>query len=249
MDDLAVGRVFRELRLRLRWTQRMVAAKSGISSSAYSEIERGLIEQVPIGKLRKVGAVLEVRLVLEPRWRGAALDRMLASRHASMTEVVSRLIVDAGWEVRPEVSFNHFGERGVVDLVAWHAASRTVLLVELKTELVDINDLLAVTDRRHRLAAIIVEPFGWKPLSVSQWVVVAESRSNRRRLAEHRTALRAAFPSDGRAVAGWLSSPHGPTAALWFLPDSGGSSARQRRAPRLRVRPSRLSVDPRANAA
>ena len=227
----------------------MVAAKSGISTSAYSEMERGLIEPVPLGKLRKVGAVLEARLVLEPRWRGAALDRMLASRHASMTEAVSRLIIDAGWEVRPEVSFNNFGERGVVDLVAWHAASHTVLLVELKTELVDINDLRAVTDRRRRLAAIIIEPFGWKPVIVSQWVVVAESRSNRRRLAEHRTALRAAFPSDGRAVAGWLTAPNWSSAALWFLPDSAGSSTRQRHAPRVRVRPSRLSVDPRANAA
>jgi Holliday junction resolvase-like predicted endonuclease len=99
-----------------------------------------------------------------------------------MTETVARMLMDAGWEVRPEVSFSHYGERGVVDLVAWHAASRTLLLVELKTELVDINDMLAVTDRRRRLAANIAEPFGWLPAAVASWVVVAESRTNRRRL-------------------------------------------------------------------
>jgi transcriptional regulator with XRE-family HTH domain len=242
MDDLAVGRVFRALRIRLGWPQRVAAARAGISTTSYSEIERGWIDRVSIGKLRKVAAIYEVRLILEPRWRGAALDRAFSSRHAAMAEAVTRLLLDAGWEVRPEVSFNHFGERGVVDLVAWHAATRTVLLVELKTELADVNDLLGVTDRRRRLAARIVEPFGWIPERVGQFVVVAESRTNRRRLGAHRTLLRAAFPSDGRAVAGWLKNPREAFAALWFLPDSGGSVDGQPRAPRLRVRARRSSV-------
>lgn len=235
MDDLAIGRVFRALRIRLGWPQSTAAAKAGISTTSYSEIERGWIDRVPIGKLRKVAAIYEVRLVIEPRWRGATLDRAFSSRHAAMAEAVTRLLVDAGWEVRPEVSFNYFGERGVVDLVAWHAGSKTLLLVELKTELADVNDLLAVTDRRRRLAATIVEPFGWEPRQVAQWVVLADSRTNRRRAGEHRAILRAAFPADGRAITGWLAKPRHALAALWFLPDSAGSAVRQRRAPRLRV--------------
>lgn len=236
VEDLTFGRLLRELRVRLGWAQREVASQAGISQAAYSEIERGLLETVSLGKLRKVAAVLEVRLPLEPRWRGAAVDRVTASRHASMTEAVTRLLLEFGWEVRPEVSFNWYGERGVVDIVAWHAATRTLLLVELKTELVDPNDLLAVTDRRRRLATQIAEPFGWEPARVGQWVVVAESRTNQRRLAEHRASLRAAFPADGRSVAGWLRQPDRPVSALWFLTDSSPSSVRQRRAPRLRVR-------------
>jgi transcriptional regulator with XRE-family HTH domain len=242
MDDLAVGRIFRELRIRLGRPQRVVAAKAGVSASAYSEIERGHIESVPLGRLRKVAAVLEVRLILEPRWRGAGLDRIISSRHASMTEAVRRMLLAAGWEARPEVSFNHFGERGVVDLVAWHEGSRTLLLAELKTELVDVSDLLAVTDRRRRLAATIVGQFGWEPRRVGEWVVVAESRTNRRRVAEHRSALRAAFPADGRSIAGWLSKPDQPAAALWFLPNTSGAGARSGRAARLRVRPRRSSA-------
>jgi transcriptional regulator with XRE-family HTH domain len=242
VDDLAIGRVFRALRIRLGWPQRVAAAKAGISTTSYSEIERGWIDRVPIGKLRKVGAIYEVRLVLEPRWRGAALDRAFSSRHAAMGETVTAMLVAAGWEVRPEVSFNWYGERGVVDLVAWHAQSRTVLLIELKTELADINDLLAVTDRRRRLAAEIITPFGWQPSHVAQWVIVAEGRTNRRRVGEHRTLLRASFPSDGRAIAGWLLKPRIRLSALSFLPDSGGSATRQSRAPRRRVSTPRASV-------
>src|SRR5262245_5474665 len=124
VDDLAIGLVFRELRMRLGWPQREVARRAGISAGTYSEIERGMFERVALKKLRRVGAVLEVRLVIEPRWRGAALDQLFSSRHAAMSELVTRMLVEAGWEVRPEVSFNNFGERGVVDLVAWNAEAR-----------------------------------------------------------------------------------------------------------------------------
>jgi len=246
VDDLAIGRLFREIRLRLDWPQKVVAARARISDGAYSAIERGLFDTVPLGKLRRVAAVLEVRLPLEPRWRGAAVDRILSSRHAQMTEAVARMLIDAGWEVRPEVSFSHYGERGVVDLVAWHAASRTILLIELKTELVDINDLLAVTDRRRRLAATIVEPFGWVPAAIASWVVVAEGRTNRRRLEKHRSAIRSAFPIDGRSIAGWLKRPEHPHFALWFLPNLSGTSLRPGPAPRHRVRRPDLNVDARA---
>jgi transcriptional regulator with XRE-family HTH domain len=249
VDDLAIGRVFRMLRIRLGWTQGDAAAKAGISRAAYSAIERGHLDTVALARLRRVAAIYEVRLLLEPRWRGAALDRALSSRHASMSEDVTRLLVAWGWEVRPEVSFNHFGERGVVDLVAWHGRSHTVLLVELKTELVDINGLLTVTDRRRRLVKTIVEQFGWRPEHVGQWIVVAESRTNRRRLAEHRTVLRTAFPGDGRSVPGWLTRPGRAVAALWFLPYSSAGSSRQSAAPQLRVRRRPPSVGPRAQAA
>jgi transcriptional regulator with XRE-family HTH domain len=242
MDDLGIGRLFRELRLRLQWTQQQVADRAGISRAAYSEMEHGRLGKAPLDKVRNVGAVLEVRLRLEPSWRGAAADIVTSSRHARMAEVVTRILIEAGWEVRPEVSFNWYGERGVVDLVAWHAPTRTVLLIELKTELADVNDLLAVTDRRRRLAARIVEPFGWQPQFVAQWVAIAASRTNERRVRAHRALLRAAFPADGRAVAGFLARPGRALAALSFLPDVSGSSARHGSAPRLRVRRARLNV-------
>ena len=246
MDDLAIGRLLRELRVRLRWPQAVVAERASISRSAYSDIERGRLDSVPIGKLRRVAAVLEVRLTVEPRWRGAGVDRVMSSRHASMADVVVKVLARASWEVRPEVSFNFYGERGVVDLVAWHAESRTLLLVELKTELVDPNELLAVTDRRRRLAARIAEPLGWTPRLVGQWVVVAESRTNRRRLAAVQSLIRVAFPDDGRALAAWLLRPVGSIAALSFLADSSAVGESQRFAPRLRVRRRTASTKPAA---
>jgi transcriptional regulator with XRE-family HTH domain len=249
MDDHANGRLFREPRIRLGWPQRDVALKAGISRASYSEMEHGRLGRVPLDKLRKVASVLEVRLRLEPSWRGAAIDIVTSSRHAAMAERVARLLTDAGWLVQPEVSFNHFGERGVVDIVAWHAATQTLLLVEVKTELADVNDLLAVTNRRRRVADTIAQPFGWRPRTVAQWVAVAASRTNERRAAAHRSLLRSAFPSDGRSVSGFLHEPREPLSALSFLPDSDASSVRRRSSPTLRVRPHRSSTKASTEAA
>ena len=236
MDDLGIGRLLRKLRIRLGWPQYVVAAKAGVSRTTYSQIELGRFDGVALSRIRKVAAVLEVRLVLEPRWRGAGVDRLISAGHATMSESVTRLLLRAGWEVRPEVSFNHFGERGIVDLVAWHPATRTLLLVELKTELADINDLLGVTDRRRRLAGHIAEPLGWTPTTIGQMIILADGRTNRRRLAQHHALLRAAFPSDGRSIPGWLAKPRGSLSALWFLPNSAPSVERRAATPRLRVR-------------
>lgn len=232
MDDIGIGRLFRSLRLRLGWRQVDVADRAGVARSVYSDAERGHIDQLTTRTLRRIAGVLEVRLTIEPSWRGGRIERVLSNRHAAMAERLTAMLVATGWEVRPEASFSHFGERGVVDLVAWHAESRTLLLIEIKTELVDVPGLLAVTDRRRRLAEVIASEREWKPAVVAQWVVLEDGRTNHRRVAEHRTLLRAAFPADGRKVTTWLQKPSGPLDALWFLPDvAGGSTGRGAQGP------------------
>lgn len=190
--------------------------------------------------LRRVAGALEVRLELVPRWRGADLDRMIAAGHARMHEQVAQALAAARWDVHSEVSFSHFGERGVVDIIAWNSGHRALLIVELKTEIVDVSDLLSTMDRRRRLAHQIVAPLGLEPASVSRWVVVANTRTNRRRLADHRTVLRLAFPRDGRAISGWLRSPVGSIDALSFLTDDTPRSTRHAASgvQRVRARPS-----------
>jgi hypothetical protein len=106
------------------------------------------------------------------------------------------------------------GNGRVIDILAWHPGRRAALVIELKTEIVDVNDLMATMDRRRRLAWRIARERGWDPLTVSTWVIVAAGRTNRARPAAHRTVLRHAFPMDGRAVAGWLRRPDREIRAL-----------------------------------
>jgi len=182
-------------------------------------IEHGRLEAVPLGMLRRVAHALDARVDTVVRWQGGDLGRLINARHAAMHEVMARSFATfEGWQAEPEVSFSIFGERGVIDILAWHPASCSLLVIELKTELVDINDLMGNVDRKRRLAAEISEKRGWHAASISTWVVLADGRTNRREVSRHEGVLRAKFPDDGRVVRGWLHRPSSAINALSFLP-------------------------------
>ncbi len=136
-----------------------------------------------------------------------------------MHEMVARYLGGVpDWIVEPEVSFSIYGERGIIDVLAWHPTTRILLVIELKTEVVDLNEMLGTLDRKRRLAWAIAKDRKWDPVVVSTWVAVADSRTNRRTVAEHATVLRAKLPTDGRGVSKWLRHPTGRIDALSFLP-------------------------------
>jgi hypothetical protein len=213
-----------------------------VSRWTVGRIEHGRLEAVSLAALRAVARELEIDLDFALRWRGAELDRQLGAGHDALRAVAVDLLGrPGGWVVAPEVTFSIWGERGAVDIVAWHEAYRSVLVVEIKTEIVDAGRLVAQVDRYRRLAPEIGRARGWVPVRVAALVIVADTRTNRRRLAEHRVVLRAAFPDDGRGLVGWLRQPDRPLSALTFMTDvrvthlTRGSD-RQRRV-RTRARP------------
>lgn len=87
---------------------------------------------------------------------------MLSARHSTLQDVVARWLISLpGWTVVPEVSFAIYAERGVIDLLAWHAPTETLLVIEVKTEIVDLQDVLGVLDRKTRLASRFARERGW----------------------------------------------------------------------------------------
>ena len=228
MDDLRFGAIVRRLRIRGRLRQVDLGRRAGVSASTISRIERGHIDTFSIASLRRVSAVLEIRLDLVPRWRGGELDRLLNGRHSRLAELVARdLAARAGWIFQPEVSFAIYGERGVIDILAFHTTTGTLLVIELKTDIVDVNELAGTIDRKVRLAVEIAKERGWPVRAgtrVSAWVVVADGRTNRRRVQAHAGMLRAAFPLDGRSIEAWLSGPVRSIRCLSFWPDVYGQT-------------------------
>jgi transcriptional regulator with XRE-family HTH domain len=220
VDDGGIGRAIRAVRVRARLRQVDIAMSSGVARTAIIEIEAGRLGHVRIDDLRAVAQRLDMTLDLGVRWQGADQERLVAAGHARMHELVATMFrALPGWEVVPEVSFSVFGERGLIDLVAWHEASRSLLIIELKTALGDPQQLVATMDRRLRLAARIVAERGWRPATVSAWVVLPETRTNRRRVAAHHGLLRARLPAGGRELRAWLRSPVGAVMCLSFLTD------------------------------
>jgi len=222
MDDLRLGALIRAARVRRRLRQCDVAMMAHVSTSTVCRLERGHLESLSVGTVRRIAAVLDVRVDLIGRSRGGELDRMLNARHSALHESVARHFESLReWVVRPEATFSVYGERGAIDLLCWHADRRALLVVELKTEIVDVNELLGTLDRKRRLAGAAAREFGWTPASVSTWLVVSASRTNRRRALVHRAMLANALPDDPSRVKRWLANPAGSLAALstWRVPD------------------------------
>jgi transcriptional regulator with XRE-family HTH domain len=224
MDDTRFGAVVRRLRIRARLRQVDLGRLARVSRSTVSRIERGHLGTISFDVLRRVAAVVEIRVDLVPRWRGGDLDRFLGARHSRLHELVARHLAGLpGWTFLPEVSFAIYRDRGVIDIFCFHAGRNALLVIELKTDVVDVNELVGTLDRKVRLATEIARERRWavtRQTTVSAWLIVAESRTNRRRVAEHRTMLRAGFPADGRSIAGWLADPRRPIRALSFWPDA-----------------------------
>lgn len=241
MSDVRIGITFRAVRRRLGLRQADVARRARVSPSLISRIERGQLGSISLSRARRVAEVLEIRLDVVASWRGGELERVINARHATLADVALAFFEAAtGWETASEVSFSIYREHGVIDIVAWHEASRTLLIVELKTELVDPQGLIGTMDRRRRLASRIVAERGWRPAHIGTWVILADTRTNRRHVAQHARLLRGAFPANGHAMRRWLGMPDRPVAALSFLPYPKDTTAsRDARAPR-RVRRAEL---------
>lgn len=200
--------LFRAVRIRRRLRQADLARMARTSPSSVSRIERGLFGTLPIDVTRRVGAVLEIRLDLVASWRGGDLERVVNARHSALhARLADRVGRAPGWVSAAEVSYSIWGERGVIDRLAFHPERRLLAVFELKADLADPAGLIAQVDRYRRLAPEIARGRGWDVASVSCWAVVADTDTNRRRVAAHRELLRGAFPAEGRRLWEWLRDP------------------------------------------
>jgi transcriptional regulator with XRE-family HTH domain len=232
MDDQRLETALRSVRLRRAWTQAVLAKRARVSQAMISRMERGHLGSVPLDRIRRVAAALDIRIDLTARWRAGDLDRLLNARHSELHELVARYFGASlpAWALAPEVSFSIYGERGVIDILAWHEPTRSLLVIELKTDIADVNELAGTVDRKRRLAAQVARERGWDPKTTSVWLVVSDGRTNRRRLEAHRAMLGGLFPNDSRAMRRWLRDPVGSIAAItrWPMPSNAGRPAQRR---------------------
>jgi transcriptional regulator with XRE-family HTH domain len=244
MDDVRIGNTIRAIRIRKHLRQSDVGRRARVSRQVVGRLEAGGAGRYPLDTTRAVAGALGIRLDVRPRWQGADLDRVINEAHAHLHEsLASNLQGIDGWTWLPEVTFAHYGERGVIDILAWHAESRSLLIIELKTELADPQELAATMHRRVRLGRAIAQEHGWTPVSISAWVVVRFSRTQKRRLRAHEGILRRAFPHDGRYMRAWLRHPRGTASALSFWTDVAPGGRRHTSGATKRIRSTRSAGD------
>jgi hypothetical protein len=190
-----------------------------------SRIERGeALGSVPLRAVARLTEALDASVDVTVKWRGEELDRLMDAAHAELVKACVRLFEDRGWVTRVEVSFNHYGDRGRVDVLALHPATRTLAVAEVKSALGDGQDTLGRLDVKARLGDLLASTAGWgSPARVVPILVLGESRSARRLVAAH-GALLQRFDTRGRQAIAWLGRPDSssPAGLLWFarVPES-----------------------------
>jgi transcriptional regulator with XRE-family HTH domain len=242
VEDDAIGHAIRSIRRKAGLRQVDLAERTGVSQSVISRIECGDVDDVTVATLRRVGAPLQVRISVALRWRSGDLFALRDEVHARIVGEVTRLLRDDGWEVWPEATFNEWGERGSIDILAWHEPTRTLLIVEVKSRLIDLQDTLATLDRKRRVTPAVCErDRGWRPVQVGTLLVLPGASRTYEALTRHRDVLEAALPARGVEVRRWLRHPSGDLSGILVLPRSTAPSAAPSRsrvtARRARSRP------------
>jgi hypothetical protein len=134
----------------------------------------------------------------------------------------------------PEFTFNYYGDRGSVDILAWNAATRTLLIIEVKATLTDLQDLLATLSRKMRVVpGVVRRELNWRAEHIGRILVVGDTKANRSIVARHAAIFETAFPARSRQARAWIRQPVGGISALWFLTAGGRAEA----AARERIRP------------
>lgn len=243
VDRVHVGTTFRAIRLELGLRQADVAARARVCQQTVSKVERGKFGGLSTDALFAVADAIEADLLLAVRWRGPKLARLLDRRHAQMQDRVVRLLSRPGWEVRVEESFNHFGDRGSVDVLAWRGDLQALLIVEVKTELVDLQETVRTLDMKTRVVPTVLRRArGWQSKLVASVLVLPEAHVHRRAVAQHAALLASALPARTWAIRRWLDNPNGSLRGIWFLSNTRLGSVVGKDPPTRRVSKRRKSV-------
>jgi transcriptional regulator with XRE-family HTH domain len=228
-----LSRATRFLRHRRRWRQQDLGEAAGVSREMISRLERGEVEALAVRSLERVAAALGATVRIDLRWNGEQLDRLMDAGHAALEQIAVASLRATGWRSEVEVSFNWYGDRGRCDAVAFHPETATLIVVEAKTRLGDVQDLLGRLDVKARLGRQLARQLGWpEPSRVLPCLVVADSRTARRIVASH-ADLFARFTQRGRAARRWLAEPDsgevvGGILLFETLPDSHQATTRRR---------------------
>lgn len=218
MNTHRIGRVLRAIQLDQRLTQRAIADRAGISQSVYSRAEHGEVVGMTVASLDRLVEALGASLSIDIRYRGGLGDRLADAAHASLVEYVVGILRAFGWTIELEFGFNVFGERGSVDILGWHAASRTLLIVEVKSRLTDLQAMLLSLARKIRLVpGVAREQRAWHPAAVARVVVTYGTTGNRSILRRHAQIFGATLPARSAKVRAWIRAPEGAIAGIWLV--------------------------------
>jgi DNA-binding XRE family transcriptional regulator len=197
--DLA--RTVRDVRLALGWSQRELARRSEIAQSTVCRIERAVLDDLTFDTAALILDVLGVRvsLVLQAPFiadRGWQRD----AGHARCLAYVARRLRRLGWTVVTEVEIVTGSSHGWIDVLAYRESDGLLLIIEVKTDLVDLGKLQRQVSWYERAAWEAARQQGWSPRRAISAVLVLATERTFEQIEDNRELLRQSFPLSARGL-------------------------------------------------
>jgi transcriptional regulator with XRE-family HTH domain len=182
---ISFARLCRDTRTMLDITQAELAAAVGVSRSHIAGIEIGRVDP----SLDLVWSIadrlgLDLQLVSRPP---LVVERRRSDLvHARCSSFIPRRFQISGWAIARELEVATGRAHGWIDLLAFDARSRTLIIVEVKTRLDDIGAVERQVAWYEREALHIAWSLGWQPRRVLAWLLLLASDELESRISLHR---------------------------------------------------------------
>jgi transcriptional regulator with XRE-family HTH domain len=211
------GAEVRSIRVALGLGQRALARRIDRSQGCVSLVERGNVAALSVAEADRIARAIGATLVFgveAPVLLGGARQRDAA--HARCVAYVARRLAAAGWIVRREVAIGTRERPGWIDVLAFNPETRVLLVIEVKTDLVDIGGLERQLGWYHREARNRCRDLGWDPSGIVATALILATVANDDRIRANAVGLRQVFPRRWRDLMSVIGGAQ-PDGAGWVL--------------------------------
>jgi transcriptional regulator with XRE-family HTH domain len=191
--------VIRGGRLARGWTQKELGERAEVAQSVVAAVEAGAGTRIE--SLDRICRALDGELILDVRLPYAGEPVRQADRaHARCVGSARRQLEVAGYVCVTEQEIRDGPWRGWIDLVAYDAVRRRIVICEIKTELRDAGALERQVERYVRSCLVVARERGWTVEEIGVIVIVLATAANDAFLVANRQVMDGAFPVRGRAA-------------------------------------------------
>lgn len=213
-----IGRIVRDARRLIGWSQAELAARAGASQAAVSRLETGRSAGLDLVVASRILEALGITGDLT--FRDLHLrdrERQVDGVHSVVNGYVARRLQRWSWGPVLEARIGDVVPRGWIDQVAYRESDRSLLVEETKTDIPDMGGLQRSVSFYQSMGWEVARGLGWNPTRIAVLVVALDTETVARRLADNRDVVTRAFPQPIGDMAAWLADPTRPAPRGWAI--------------------------------